>query len=40
MTSDDFFMNSKKAVELEGKVDFVFVDGLHTYEQVLKDFII
>lgn len=39
MTSDDFFMTGKKAIELKGKVDFAFIDGLHTYEQVLKDFI-
>lgn len=39
MTSDDFFTSSKKSVELKGRVDLAFIDGLHTCEQVLKDFI-
>jgi hypothetical protein len=39
LTSDDFFSTAKKAPELKGKVDFALIDGLHTFEQVLKDFI-
>ena len=39
VTSDDFFSTAKKAPELKGKVDFAFIDGLHTFEQALKDFI-
>ena len=31
MTSDDFFKQNKK------KFDLIFIDGLHIYEQVLKD---
>ncbi len=35
MTSDDFFASQKKI--LEKGVDVVLIDGLHTYEQTLKD---
>jgi len=31
MTSDEFFINNKK------KFDIIFLDGLHTYEQTIKD---
>ena len=31
MTSDDFFLNNKE------NFDIVFIDGLHQYEQVMKD---
>ena len=31
MTSDDFFKNNKE------KFDIIFLDGLHTYEQTIKD---
>ena len=31
MTSDDFFKNNKKSFDL------IFLDGLHTYEQTIKD---
>lgn len=33
MTSDDFFLNNAQ------KFDIIFIDGLHTYEQVLKDMV-
>ena len=35
-TSDDFFANHGDS--LKGKVDMIFIDGLHTKEQVKKDF--
>ena len=31
MTSDKFFANNKK------KFDFIYIDGLHTYEQTIND---
>ena len=31
MTSDEFFKNNKR------KFDIIFLDGLHTYEQTIKD---
>lgn len=38
MTSDEFFQTHDPATFLNGcKPDLVFVDGLHTFEQVLKD---
>ena len=37
MTSDDFFV-SKYAEELKGKVNFIFIDGLHEVEQTMRDF--
>ncbi|MEG5067188.1 tetratricopeptide repeat protein [Microcoleus sp. B3-A4] len=40
MTSDDFFQNHNLLKELQGqRVDFAFIDGLHLFEQTLKDFI-
>jgi Methyltransferase domain len=36
MTSDEFFATKKEMVESHG-IDVCFVDGLHTYEQALKD---
>lgn len=36
MTSDDFFRSFSN--ELRGKLDLVFIDGLHTKEQVERDF--
>jgi SAM-dependent methyltransferase len=36
MTSDEFFANPPKEI-LEKGLDIVFVDGLHTYEQSLRD---
>lgn len=37
MTSDDFFKNEIKKINL--KFDVIFIDGLHTHEQSLKDVI-
>ncbi|MDT9204515.1 MULTISPECIES: tetratricopeptide repeat protein [unclassified Limnospira] len=40
MTSDNFFQNYNLLTELQGqRVDFAFIDGLHLFEQALKDFI-
>ncbi len=40
MTSDDFFANEDLPALLEGEaIDFAFIDGLHTFDQALKDFI-
>jgi hypothetical protein len=36
MTSDDFFKNNHKSLNRHG-LDVVFIDGLHTYEQSLRD---
>ncbi|MDJ0843862.1 MAG: class I SAM-dependent methyltransferase [Crocosphaera sp.] len=36
ITSDDFFVTQSDILETNG-LDVVFVDGLHTYEQSLKD---
>lgn len=39
MTSDAFFAEHDLAVELDGRpLDLAFIDGLHTFEQVLRDF--
>jgi len=35
MTSDDYF----SSLEAEKKFDFIFLDGLHEFDQLLKDFI-
>jgi tetratricopeptide (TPR) repeat protein len=40
LTSDEFFQNYNLLKELKGhRIDFAFVDGLHLFEQALKDFI-
>ena len=36
ITSDDFFLNYKEVLS-ENKIDVAFIDGLHTFEQSLKD---
>jgi hypothetical protein len=38
-TSDEFFAAHDLAALLGGPFDLAFIDGLHTFEQVLKDFI-
>jgi hypothetical protein len=37
-TSDDFFIQDAGAILKDRSIDVAFIDGLHTYEQVLKDF--
>lgn len=40
MTSDAYFAAGKaREVDLPGTLDLVFIDGLHLFEQVLRDFI-
>ena len=36
ITSDDFFLNHKEILS-DKKIDVAFIDGLHTFEQSLKD---
>ncbi|KUJ95301.1 MAG: Methyltransferase family protein [Desulfonauticus sp. 38_4375] len=36
MTSDEFFANPPREI-VDGGLDIVFIDGLHTYEQSLRD---
>jgi hypothetical protein len=38
MTSDDFFQNKAPGVLANSPIDVALVDGLRTYEQVMKDF--
>jgi hypothetical protein len=38
MTSDDFFTQEAPTVLKSRKLDVALIDGLHTYEQVMKDF--
>jgi hypothetical protein len=37
LTSDDFFEQKADYIKTIGGLDVVFIDGLHLYEQVLKD---
>ena len=37
LTSDDFFTQKKAFIDKIGGLDIIFIDGLHLYEQVLKD---
>jgi hypothetical protein len=37
LTSDDFFEQKKDYIKSVGGLDVVFIDGLHLYEQVVKD---
>jgi hypothetical protein len=39
MTSDDFFAEENPTTLLQRKLDFVFLDGMHIYEYLLRDFI-
>ena len=36
-TSDDFFNEEKAFLEKSGKIDLIFIDGLHTFQASLKD---
>jgi len=39
-TSDDFFAKARLDAQCPGRaVDFAFIDGLHVFEQVLRDFV-
>lgn len=38
MTSDDFFARKAPKVFTKRNIDVALIDGLHTYEQVMKDF--
>ncbi|MFJ7436733.1 class I SAM-dependent methyltransferase [Methylorubrum thiocyanatum] len=38
-TSDDFFKNNDPELVLKDKLDFCFLDGLHEWETLLRDFI-
>ncbi len=37
MTSDNFFSKKTSYLENKGKLDLIFIDGLHTFEASLKD---
>ena len=37
MTSDQFFDQKKSYLKKKGKLDLIFIDGLHTFEASLKD---
>lgn len=38
MTSDDFFAHHKLDVLLGGRIEFAFLDGMHLFEYLLRDF--
>jgi hypothetical protein len=39
MTSDDFFASYDPTILLNGPIDMAFLDGMHLYEFLLRDFI-
>jgi len=39
MTSDDYFARRDVLEDLSGPIDLAFIDGLHHFEQALRDFI-